>query len=468
MGAATGRLAAGGAEDTEAPLQSIAHGDLHNRTGEQQQQQPGVQPSSQLFVQSNSSNGNSGSPQQQHELINIGRHPNAEVTEEGYSSSSSNSSSNSSTGTRHRTGRDDEEKQRLLKAEVLLSASGHNSNNNHENTLAETKVYTLDIPHAEQQNSLEKGTSAAVAAASSVASAIVNTVNRRPSPPGSPTRRTASNRQKRRSTYEKAQMHSTAEEHLLSARQRGCLFLVLFVLIIFIAMTRGIYVSIAVAMNRAYIDLPPNDDAQLPSLNLFDYDKDYSYPIFPEDFPIGLQRKIMPQMPDKEGKDADVWRNFLYTIEMNGGRVVKQLVDLRFTNPLQSELSGHIVFNVLFGDNGSRIREKVEADPHFFAERVILVRTPEALVGKMGERIPAGALFNLDGHHTNEVLKHCARIQHPSLRHGYIDNDEHICGKGFRTRQSVVVIEDMHPLTVIDLALEAGASSGQGLIAYDQ
>ncbi|GBG25813.1 Hypothetical Protein FCC1311_020322 [Hondaea fermentalgiana] len=290
---------------------------------------------------------------------------------------------------------------------------------------------------------------------------------RRQRQPSSPTRRCGS-RNKRRSTYEKAQRHEAAEEHLLSARQRGGLFLLIFLLIICIAMTHSIYESVAAALNRAYVELPPNDDVQLPSLNLFDYDKDYSYPIFPEDFPIGLQRKIMPQMPDKEGKDKKVWDSFLYNIEIQGGNLVKQIVDLRFTRPLQSELSGHIVFNVLFGDTGSRIREKVEADPHFFAERIILVRTPEALIGSQGEHIPAGTLLNLDGHHTNEVLKHCARIQHPSLRHGYIDNNKHICGKGFRTRQTVLVIENVHPLTVIDLALEAGASSGQGLIAYDQ
>jgi len=258
-----------------------------------------------------------------------------------------------------------------------------------------------------------------------------------------------------------------AEAHLRSALGRASLFVGLFVLLMMLAATKGMWEFFAKMLNRARMEFPSSEHAALPSLNLFDYDERYSYPVFPDDFPSGLERKIMPQLPERSGKESGkVWRDFFYSIGVHGGEVKEELVDLRFTKPLQSELSGHIVFNVLFGDNGSRIREKIESNPRFFSEHVVLVRTPAPLIGKGGEQIPANTLFNLDGHHTNEVLKHCARIQHPSLRHGYIADDEHICGKGFRTRQRVVVIENVHPLTVIDLALEAGATSGHGLLVY--
>lgn len=259
-----------------------------------------------------------------------------------------------------------------------------------------------------------------------------------------------------------------------SARRRACLGLLVFAALLCLAATKGLSLEVVAAWNRASIELPVNEAAsRLPSLNLFDYEARYSYPIFPDEFPAGLERKIMPQMPERHPGSSDarehsnVWREFYFNVETRGGSIGEEVVDLRYTKPLQSELSGHIVFNVLFGDNGSRIREKVEANPRFFSEHVVLVRAPSHLVGKSGERIPAGTLFDLDGHHTNEVLKHCARIQHPNLRHGYIDKEHHICGKGFRTRQPVIVIDGLHPLVVIDLALEAGASSGHGLISYN-
>mmetsp|Transcript_3036 Transcript_3036/g.9325 ORF Transcript_3036/g.9325 Transcript_3036/m.9325 type:complete len:170 (-) Transcript_3036:443-952(-) len=165
-------------------------------------------------------------------------------------------------------------------------------------------------------------------------------------------------------------------------------------------------------------------------------------------------------MPERVGPNASlaVWEGYFQALRDAGGSVAEEVVDLRFTRPLQSELSGLIVYNVLFVE----IQDRLDANPALFAEHIILVETPHDLVGRFGERIPAGALLNLDGHHTNEVLKLCARIQHTNLRRGNV-HFHHVCGQAFNPRQRVLVIKGIDPLQAVDLALRAGADSGHGM-----
>mmetsp|Transcript_20879 Transcript_20879/g.38834 ORF Transcript_20879/g.38834 Transcript_20879/m.38834 type:complete len:301 (+) Transcript_20879:257-1159(+) len=200
-----------------------------------------------------------------------------------------------------------------------------------------------------------------------------------------------------------------------------------------------------------------NYTAVLPSLNLLDYETDVSFPVFLEDHPNGLRRSEMPQLDLHDSRNLSMpW--FTEALNDAGGSIGEQMVDLRFTEPLQSEVSGLIVYNVIM----KNISQQLDKNANLFGDRIVLLETPVDLIGRLGNRIPAGTLLNLDGHHTNHALKICAKIQHTSLRRGFLSKD-HICGKNFATQHSVKVIRGIHPLQAISLALDTGATSGQGL-----
>mmetsp|Transcript_20951 Transcript_20951/g.45807 ORF Transcript_20951/g.45807 Transcript_20951/m.45807 type:complete len:259 (-) Transcript_20951:35-811(-) len=241
---------------------------------------------------------------------------------------------------------------------------------------------------------------------------------------------------RRSSTFEKVRKRSQqrAGSYICSARIRACIFVAWFGVLLVVLMNKLLLKYERVRVYR---------DARFPSLNLLDYDMDSSFPVFPRVHPKGLKRVVMPQLPDRTGKEASVWALFFDNIRMNGGSVMRDMVDLRFTRPLQSELSGHIVYNILFGDGGEHVRQKVDKNPKFFSDHIILVKTPIVLKDRDGTEIPAGTLFNLDGHHTNEVLKVCAKEDHTSIRHGFFNRDNHVCGKTFDTVQNVTVIENL-------------------------
>jgi hypothetical protein len=272
---------------------------------------------------------------------------------------------------------------------------------------------------------------------------------------------------RRDSLMEKLHVREIHDLVLSSARRRASLCATLFALVLLCAMWREVSDAVFLVLNRLWIEpLAQADEANhaLPSLNLFEYQPKVSFPVFRAEWPLGVRRQFMPQLPDRfsganNSNVGRVWDSLRRLVEHNGGSLSEEEVDLRFTRPLQCELSGLIVYNHLL----DKMAALLGGNPRLFREHIVLIEAPEDLVGRLGERIAAGSLLNLDGHHTNEALKICAAIQHPNLRRGNLHGD-HICGKGFQTRQDVVVIRGLHPLRVIKVALEAGAESGFGLM----
>ena len=293
-------------------------------------------------------------------------------------------------------------------------------------------------------------------------------------------------------------------KYVKSARFRALAAFALLATLVLLAGGRQVYDQACLLANRLWVKLPGSEGhpVVLPSLNLFDYER-VTFPVFKDTYPEGLKREQMPQLParpreiivitrdfgaedaiaaaaaaaatstptflnntnssglrDDDYKSRLFWTRFESIVHSNGGRLVRdEEVDLRFTRPLQREISGLIVYNVLFNS----IKERMKRDPTMFRDHIVLVETPVEMVGRLGERIPAGTLFNLDGHHTNQVLKLCAKIMHPNLRRGNINMENHICGPKFGTRQTPLIVKAIHPLQAISLALEAGASSGHGM-----
>lgn len=277
---------------------------------------------------------------------------------------------------------------------------------------------------------------------------------------------------RRNSVFDKLVTDHT-RKYVSSVRFRALGAVALLGLLVLVAGSRQAYDEMCLLLNRVWVKLPGSEGhpVELPSLNLFDYEAKVSFPVFKDKYPEGLRREQMPQLParqsantSKEGKGGKVggqlfWARFENTVRQAGGRFSREEVDLRFTRPLQREISGLIVYNVLFHD----IKEIIKRDPNMFRDHIVLVETPEEMVGRMGERIPAGTLFNLDGHHTNQVLKLCAKVMHPNLRRGNINMENHVCGSDFSTRQKPLIIKGVNPLEAISLALEAGADSGHGM-----
>lgn len=191
----------------------------------------------------------------------------------------------------------------------------------------------------------------------------------------------------------------------------------------------------------------------LPSLNLNDYKESPVFPVFAS-FPQGIRRSEMPQFT--YNPTSMVWKDFETRLKLSGGFISNEKIDLRKAVPLQSELSGFIIYNVLFGDRGELVRKRLRQDKNWFRKRIVLMRTPTELPSIDGSVIKRKSLLILDGHHTTTVAQLCAEI---------ITGDLHSarnasCGRYFDPRQSVRVIDGLHPLVVRKLALESGAKAG--------
>lgn len=191
----------------------------------------------------------------------------------------------------------------------------------------------------------------------------------------------------------------------------------------------------------------------LPSLNLNDYKDSPVYPIF-SSFPQGIRRNEMPQFT--YNPTSTIWKDFEKRLKLSGGFISYEKVDLRKAIPLQSELSGFIIYNVLFGDRGELVRKRLKADKYWFRKRIVLMRTPAALSSVDGSVIKRKSLLILDGHHTTTVAQLCAELPSGQLR----TPRNASCGRYFDPRQNVRVIEGLHPLIVRKLALESGAKAG--------
>lgn len=194
----------------------------------------------------------------------------------------------------------------------------------------------------------------------------------------------------------------------------------------------------------------------LPSLNLNDYKERPVYPVF-NSFPFGIKRSDMPQFSNSE---PDVWDNFVKNIVDNGGSCSVENVDLRLAISLQSELSGFIIYNVLFGDQGERVKEMLASDHKWFQNRIVLIRTPSDVESIDGSIIKKNSLLILDGHHTTAVAQLCAQLPQSMLRLGRFNNEKKSCGAYFDPEQDVRVIEGLHPLVIRNLALGSGARNG--------
>mmetsp|Transcript_7241 Transcript_7241/g.9169 ORF Transcript_7241/g.9169 Transcript_7241/m.9169 type:complete len:366 (-) Transcript_7241:216-1313(-) len=218
----------------------------------------------------------------------------------------------------------------------------------------------------------------------------------------------------------------------------------------------GFVPAITMIKKKRHIDLP--------SLNLLDYEERSAYPVFAQ-FPEGIRREDMPQL--HFNRSSQVWTRFKQIIHLRGGKIkLEQDLDLRQAMPLQSELSGYIVHNLIYGDDGERIRNNLDKDATWFASHIVLIRTPQLLHSVDGSIIQKGSLIILDGHHTTAVAKLCAQSPHSLLRLGNYNANlqrESVCGKHFSPKQDVLVIENIAPLDVRRIALEAGATTGQNI-----
>ena len=176
----------------------------------------------------------------------------------------------------------------------------------------------------------------------------------------------------------------------------------------------------------------------------------------------------MPQLPfNKSGR---VWANFRREIIRNGGTIgVEEDVDLREAIPLQAQLSGFIVYNILFGDGGWKAKGRLDNDGTWFSKRIVLIRTPGVLQSVDGSIIQKDSLIILDGHHTTAVAKFCAESPHTHLRLGnynpYILKGS-ACGQNFNPKQEILIINGLQPLKVRELAITAGAAQGHSMIHH--
>lgn len=191
-----------------------------------------------------------------------------------------------------------------------------------------------------------------------------------------------------------------------------------------------------------------------PSLNVLDY-WDYSYPVFPNIFPHGISRTDMPQL--NSAKSSDLWQTFENKINEHGGKIsLHRNFDLRLAKPLQSQISGNIVYNVVLEVL------KAEVSAEFFKSRIVLVKSKRSEISKDGTVFPAGTIFILDGHHTTFASLLCA-VPQTKLRLGYLYQGSDLCGKSFSAKQDLFVIEGLGLLEVRNIAITSGAGTGQGL-----
>ena len=199
-----------------------------------------------------------------------------------------------------------------------------------------------------------------------------------------------------------------------------------------------------------------NSNRTLPSLNLFDYERTAMYPIF-EEYPGGIQRNLMPQF----NVSAASWHAFESSVKSWQGDVKEEVVNLLELHPMQAELSGFILYNVLYGEEGLSFDAKLRMDPNFVEHGVIVLRTSLQLKTPSG-LIPKGALMVLDGHHTTAAALLCAKQRGmKNIRSESFSKS--ICNGHFSTLRKLKVVSGLHPLVVRLLAFQSGNGGAQQL-----
>ena len=167
-----------------------------------------------------------------------------------------------------------------------------------------------------------------------------------------------------------------------------------------------------------------------PHMNKLMYEG-VKWPIFPPDFPQGIRREDMPQLP--KSRSNPVWMHFISMVESLGGIASNKTVDITKAYPLQGEISGAIVHNQLIGEEGLKMQwklEETEDGGNYFA-KVVLIQTPQVISALGGKSIPRGSYLVLDGHHAWDAARVCDRSAPRTLRGGFASEYNSLCGPNF-------------------------------------
>jgi len=268
--------------------------------------------------------------------------------------------------------------------------------------------------------------------------------------------------QSRKSVIDKAELDAALNDYNTSWNKSGCVGVLLTTLLVAFTVFR----QYSGEDKPEFVVVPPTPH-NLPSLNLFDYYSKLSFPVF-EDYPFGVPRIRMPQFNTPvpltlpgEWDTGSYWHLFHGNITLHDGFLSREFVDLKHTQPLQAELSGYIVYNRLLGEDGVIMKDTLDKNAEIFSEHIVLIRNPTDIVARNGTVIAAGTLLILDGHHTNEVLKICDSMRIQTALRG----SESIsgCGSNFKTEHDVVIVNNVAPLSAIQIAIETGSSTGHDI-----